>query len=222
MLNKETLKSENRKEAKGHKTEFQLRAKPEGTTTVIDVARTAKVVKGGKRFGFRALVVVGDGNGKVGVAIGKANQVQFAVSKAEFHARKQSIKFPIVNDTIPHEVIGKFGASSVWMKPAAPGTGVIAGAGVRLIMEAAGIKNILAKSIGSTNACNMAYATLEAFKQLKSKKAVMTSRGKFTEEAPKAPEAQKEIKETAENTAAAATAPVTETAVKEPAIEAGE
>ncbi len=220
MLNKETLKGENRKEAKGHKTEFQLRAKPEGTTTVIDVARTAKVVKGGKRFGFRALVVVGDGNGKVGVAIGKANQVQFAVSKAEFQARKQSIKFPIVNNTIPHEVIGKFGASSVWMKPAAPGTGVIAGAGVRLIMEAAGIKNILSKCIGSSNACNTAYATLEAFKQLKNKKAVMISRGKITEETPKTAQAHKEIKENAASATVAA--PAAETVVKEPAAEAGE
>ncbi len=178
MLNKETPKSENKKEAKGQKTEFQLRPKAEGTTTVIQVARTAKVVKGGKRFGFRALVVIGDGNGKVGVAIGKANQVQLAVAKAEAHARRHTVKFPIVNDTIPHEIIGKFGASSVWMKPAAPGTGVIAGAGVRLVLEAAGIKNVLSKSLGSCNACNLVYATMEALSQLKSKDSVMTSRGK--------------------------------------------
>lgn len=178
MLSKETPKSENKKEAKGQKTEFQLRPKQEGATTVIQVARTAKVVKGGKRFGFRALVVVGDGNGKVGAAIGKANQVQFAVSKAEFQAKKSFIKFPIVNDTIPHEIIGKFGASSVWMKPAAPGTGVIAGAGVRLVLEAAGIKNILAKSIGSTNACNLVYATMNALEQLRSKESVLLNRGK--------------------------------------------
>ncbi|WP_428066577.1 30S ribosomal protein S5 [Candidatus Proelusimicrobium volucris] len=155
-----------------------MRPKAEGVTTVIQVARTAKVVKGGKRFGFRALVVVGDGNGKVGVSIGKANQVQFAVSKAEFHAKRHTIQFPIVNDTIPHEVIGKFGSASVWMKPAAPGTGVIAGAGVRLVLEAAGIKNILAKSLGSTNACNLAYATMNALEQLKSKEAVLAQRGK--------------------------------------------
>ena len=178
MLNKETPKSENKKEAKGQRTEFQMRPKAEGVTTVIQVARTAKVVKGGKRFGFRALVVVGDGNGKVGVSIGKANQVQFAVSKAEFHAKRHAIQFPIVNDTIPHEVIGKFGSASVWMKPAAPGTGVIAGAGVRLVLEAAGIKNILAKSLGSTNACNLAYATMNALEQLKSKEAVLAQRGK--------------------------------------------
>ncbi|MDD6173508.1 30S ribosomal protein S5 [Candidatus Proelusimicrobium excrementi] len=183
MLNKETPKSENKKEAKGQRTEFQMRPKAEGVTTVIQVARTAKVVKGGKRFGFRALVVVGDGNGKVGVSIGKANQVQFAVSKAEFHARRHTVKFPIVNDTIPHEVIGKFGSASVWMKPAAPGTGVIAGAGVRLVLEAAGIKNILAKSLGSTNACNLAYATMKALEQLKSKEAVLAQRGKSVEAA---------------------------------------
>jgi len=181
------LNNKENKEAKGHKAEFQLRAKPEGRTTVIHVARTAKVVKGGKRFGFRALVAVGDGNGKVGVAIGKANQVQFAVSKAEFQAKKEMIQFPLLNDTIPHEVMGCFGSAKVWMKPAAPGTGVIAGAGVRLILEAAGVKNILSKSIGSTNSCNLAYATMEALKSLKSKKDVLQARGKYVEPAEAAP-----------------------------------
>ena len=175
------LNNKENREAKGHKAEFQLRAKPEGRTTVIHVARTAKVVKGGKRFGFRALVAVGDGNGKVGVAIGKANQVQFAVSKAEFQARKSMISFPLLNGTIPHEIMGCFGSSKVWMKPAAPGTGVIAGAAVRLILEAAGVKNILSKSIGSTNSCNLAYATMECLKALKSKKDVLQARGKYVE-----------------------------------------
>lgn len=194
------LNNKENKEAKGHKAEFQLRAKPEGRTTVIHVARTAKVVKGGKRFGFRALVAVGDGNGKVGVAIGKANQVQFAVSKAEFQARKEMIQFPLLNDTIPHEVMGCFGSAKVWMKPAAPGTGVIAGAGVRLILEAAGVKNILSKSIGSTNSCNLAYATMEALKSLKSKKDVLQARGKYVEPAEAAPaeEAQSAEDATAE------------------------
>ena len=191
-MTNETLKSDNRKEAKGKKAEFQ-KSKPasEGKTTVIHVARTAKVVKGGKRFGFRALVVVGNGEGKVGVAIGKANQVQLAIGKAETHARKNMVTFPVVGDTIPHEVIGKFGAASVWMKPAAPGTGVIAGAGVRLIFEAAGIKDVLAKSLGSTNSCNLAYATIEALKMLKSKEVVDVVRGKAEKaaEAPKAEEA---------------------------------
>lgn len=181
------LNNKENKEAKGHKAEFQLRAKPEGRTTVIHVARTAKVVKGGKRFGFRALVAVGDGNGKVGVAIGKANQVQFAVSKAEFQARKEMVTFPLLNGTIPHEIMGCFGSAKVWMKPAAPGTGVIAGAGVRLILEAAGVKNILSKSIGSTNSCNLAYATMEALKSLKSKKDVLQARGKYVEPAAEVP-----------------------------------
>lgn len=188
-MSNETLKSDNKREAKGKRAEFQ-RAKPvqEGKTTVIHVARTAKVVKGGKRFGFRALVVVGNGLGKVGVAIGKANQVQLAIAKAESHARKHMITFPIVGETIPHEVIGKFGAASVWMKPAAPGTGVIAGSGTRLLFEAAGIKDVLAKSLGSTNPCNLVYATMEAFKMLKNKDAVAALRGKAAPavEAPKA------------------------------------
>ena len=190
MSNETLVKSENRKEAKGKRAEFQ-KARPavEGKTTVIHIARTTKVVKGGKRMGFRALVVVGNGMGKVGVAIGKANQVQAAIAKAETHARKHMITFPIVGETIPHEVIGKFGAASVWMKPAAPGTGVIAGSGTRLLFEAAGIKDVLAKSLGSTNPCNLVYATMEAFKQLKNKEAVNVLRGKaeaVKEEAPAA------------------------------------
>lgn len=194
------MTNELKKEAKGKKAEFQ-KVKPasEGKTTVIHVARTAKVVKGGKRFGFRALVVVGDGNGKVGVAIGKANQVQLAIGKAEIHARKNMISFPVVGDTIPHEVIGKFGAASVWMKPAAPGTGVIAGAGVRLVFEAAGIKDVLARSLGSNNPCNLVYATLEALKMLKSKEAVNVIRGKVkAEEAPAAEAPKTEEKPAAE------------------------
>ena len=188
MSNETLVKNENKKEAKGKRAEFQ-KARPavEGKTTVIHIARTTKVVKGGKRMGFRALVVVGNGMGKVGVAIGKANQVQAAIAKAETHARKHMITFPIVGETIPHEVIGKFGAASVWMKPAAPGTGVIAGSGARLLFEAAGIKDVLAKSLGSTNPCNLVYATMEAFKQLKSKDAVNILRGKaeaVKEEAP--------------------------------------
>ena len=188
------MSNEVKKEAKGKRAEFQ-KARPaaEGKTTVINVARTTKVVKGGKRMGFRALVVVGNGQGKVGVAIGKANQVQAAIAKAETHARKHMITFPIVGDTIPHEVIGKFGAASVWMKPAAPGTGVIAGSGARLLFEAAGIKDVLAKSLGSTNPCNLVYATMEAFKQLKNKETVNVLRGKAekveaAQEAPKAEE----------------------------------
>ena len=191
MSNETLVKSDNKREAKGKRAEFQ-KARPlaEGKTTVIHVARTAKVVKGGKRFGFRALVVVGNGMGKVGVAIGKANQVQLAIAKAESHARKHMITFPIVGETIPHEIIGKCGAASVWMKPAAPGTGVIAGSGVRLLFEAAGIKDVLAKSLGSCNPCNLVYATMEAFKQLKSKDAVNVLRGKAEKAAAEAPKAE--------------------------------
>ena len=191
MSNETLVKSDNRKEAKGKRAEFQ-KARPlaEGKATVIHVARTAKVVKGGKRFGFRALVVVGNGMGKVGVAIGKANQVQLAIAKAESHARKHMITFPIVGETIPHETIGKFGASSVWMKPAAPGTGVIAGSGVLLLFEAAGITDVLAKSLGSCNPCNLVYATMEAFKQLKSKEVVNVIRGKAEKAAAEAPKAE--------------------------------
>ena len=150
----------------------------EGTMTVVNVARTSKTVKGGKRFGFRALVVVGNGKGKVGVAIGKANQVQLAINKAESHARKHMVTFPLDGETIPHETIGKFGSASLWMKPAAPGSGVIAGAGARAVFEAAGIKNILAKSLGSTNACNLVYATMEALQTLRSKESVNIMKGK--------------------------------------------
>jgi len=178
MINTETNKKEKR-EPRGKRGDFPKREQ-EGAMTVVNVARTAKVVKGGKRFGFRALVVVGNGSGKVGAAIGKANQVQLAINKAESHARKHMITFPVVNETIPHETIGKFGASSVWMQPAAPGSGVIAGAGARAVFEAGGIKNILSKSLGSTNACNLVYATLEALKTLKSRAAVEALKGKNT------------------------------------------
>jgi len=106
--------------------------------------------------------------------------VQLAINKAELHARKHMITFPVTGETIPHETIGKFGASSVWMQPAAPGSGVIAGAGARAVFEAGGIKNILSKSLGSTNACNLVYATLEALKTLKSRAAVEALKGKNT------------------------------------------
>ena len=146
--------------------------------TVVNLTRTAKVVKGGKRFSFRALVVIGDGNGSVGVSIGKGNQVQLAIQKAASHARKHMQKFPIINDTIPHETIGRFGTGEVWMKPAAPGTGVIAGGGVRAVLEAAGVRNVLTKNIGSSNAFNMVYATCEALKSLYSRQDIARMRGK--------------------------------------------
>ncbi|MGC9070232.1 MAG: 30S ribosomal protein S5 [Elusimicrobiales bacterium] len=134
---------------------------------VIAVNRVAKVVKGGKRLSFNALVAVGNGEGKVGIAVGKAKEVQDAIQKAIALARKNMIEFPLINGTIPHEVEAKFCSGYIWMKPAIEGTGLIAGGAARSILEVAGVKNILTKNIGSTNPFNSAYATIEALKKLK-------------------------------------------------------
>ncbi|MBI4056262.1 MAG: 30S ribosomal protein S5 [Elusimicrobia bacterium] len=146
--------------------------------TVVCINRVTKVVKGGKRFSFSSLVVVGNGKGQVGAGLGKAKEVQAAIHKASAKAKKDMIQFPLVQETIPHEVVGSFGAGKVWMKPAAPGSGVIAGGGVRAVLEAAGVKNILTKSLGSSNPFNVVYATLEALKILKTKEEILKLRGK--------------------------------------------
>lgn len=146
--------------------------------TVVAINRVAKVVKGGKRFSFSALVVVGDGKGGVGCGLGKAKEVQASIQKASAHARKHMITFPLIEGSIPHEVTGRFGAGKVWMKPAGPGTGVIAGSGVRAVLEAAGIKNILTKCLGSSNNFNMVYATIAALQLLRSRDQIMKLRGR--------------------------------------------
>jgi small subunit ribosomal protein S5 len=149
---------------------------------IIDITRVAKVIKGGRRFAFRVTVVVGDNKGRVGVGVGKARAVPDAIRKALEAARKNMEPVAMVGTTVPHEILGVHGAAKVMLKPASPGTGVIAGGGVRAVVEAAGYRDILSKSLGSANVLNVMMATMDGLRRMRQVKEVAADRGKDVSE----------------------------------------
>ena len=172
--------------SRGDGEEGLKRVDPEGLDLkdrVVHISRVAKVVKGGRRFSFSAVVVVGDANGHVGTGLGKANEVPDAIRKAVQNAKRSLIVVPLVDGTIPYGVTGEFGAAKVIIRPASPGTGVIAGGGVRAVIESSGITNILTKSLGSNNPHNLVKATIEGLSQLRTAAQVSAVRGPREEEA---------------------------------------
>ena len=161
------------------------RIKPDQTELkekLVHINRVAKVVKGGRRFSFNAIMVVGDGKGNVGVGLGKANEVNDAISKGVDDAKKNVVRVAILRGTVPHSVVGKFGAAKVLLKPATPGTGVIAGGGVRAVLESAGVQDVLTKSMGSSNPHNVVKATMRALLNLSDANMISQKRGMKTRE----------------------------------------
>ena len=162
---------------RGNRDQDKQKEASDLTEKVVFINRCAKVVKGGRRFSFSALIVAGDKRGKVGCGFGKANEVSEAIRKASESAKKSLVKVAVRDNTIPHEVIGEHGGGRVLLRPASPGTGVIAGGGVRAVIEAAGIRDVLAKSLGSSNHANVVKATLEALTQLRLREQIFKTRG---------------------------------------------
>lgn len=166
----------------GRRREPRVQDRDELDERVLDITRVAKVIKGGRRFAFRTVVVVGDNRGTIGIGIGKARGVPDAIRKALEHARKNMQRIPVSDTTIPHEVVSKYGGAKVMMRPASPGTGVIAGGAVRAVVEAAGIRDILTKSQGSANVLNVARATFQGLVNMTDPHDLAAMRGKSADE----------------------------------------